>query len=77
MLGELTERMIKDYSPYLKDPEQFRREVEEDVRESGDVVRIEDEIAVDGSGAVIGRSYYFADGTDYYLTNVHAGVDSL
>lgn len=77
MLGELTERMIADYAPYLKDPEGFRREVEEDVRESGEVVGIEDEVASDGSGDIIGRRYYFADGTDYYLTNAHAGVDSL
>ena len=60
MLGELPERMIADYAPYLKEPEEFRREVEEDARESGEVVCIEDRRAVNDPSIVYERVYTFA-----------------
>ena len=41
MSKELTQQMIADYLPFVKDPERHARLVEEDVRICGDVIRIE------------------------------------
>lgn len=76
-MGPLTEQMVSDFGKYLKDPERFRQSIAEDVEESGDVVSVEDVLAVDGSGDVLQRVYRFADGSRRVLDSAQAGVRSL
>lgn len=76
-MGPLTEKMVSDFSKHLKDPEAFRADVERQVSVHGEVVRTHDVLAVDGSGDVLEREYFYADGRRKVLDSVQAGVRSL
>ena len=52
---ELTEQMIEDFRPYIKDPESFAAQVLEETAVCGDVTRIE---TIEKNGAVVEKLYY-------------------